>query len=125
MTTTCLERLFAGLDGFAFSEKYFSSVSKQILHTPDEGGVEIISASWLPMLYIEKIWHHLRAPPPKTLLGAVLPLLATLPEEWLPKVRLGVVADPLRWLLPKVPPIEGLWLPLPVMGRLPLFTEGL
>ena len=56
----------------------------------------MVSASWLPMLYIESIWHHLRAPPPKTLLGAVLPLLATLAEEWLPKVRLGVVADPLR-----------------------------
>ena len=50
---------------------------------------------------------------------------ATLPDGRVPKVRLGVLADPLRWLLPKPPPIEGLLLPLPVIGRLPLFIEGL
>ena len=69
---------------------------------------------------------YLRLPaPPKPLLGALLPLVATLPEGRLPNERLGVLADPLRWLLPKPPPIEGLLLPLPVMGRLPLFIEGL
>lgn len=51
------------------------------LHTLAFESVEMVSASWSPMLCIESIWHHLRAPPPKTLLGAVLPLLATLPEE--------------------------------------------
>jgi hypothetical protein len=55
----------------------------------------------------------------------LLPLLATLLEVRLPNERLGVVPDALRWLFPKPPPIEGLPLPLPVIGRLPWFIEGL